>query len=107
MTCNYFEYKNMTERLFYGVPLTNNHLNDATEQIRLYLTKGGAGDVMKKLGIGIRIKEKQYIFPELNEIVERRFVFIDGENKGRELTIDEIVAIGLFLKHGVFYGKLS
>ena len=53
------------------------------------------------------MEDKQYIFPELNEITKRRFVFIEGENKGRELTVDEIISIGMFLKYGAFYGKLA
>lgn len=37
MTCNYFEYKNMTDKLFYGVGLTDNHFNNVTEKIRQYI----------------------------------------------------------------------
>ena len=106
MKCNYVEYMDLTEKLFYGVPLTDNQLNNATEKIRQYLVDGGAGEVVKSLGIGFRIVEKQFqAFPELNEIVKKRFVFIDGERKGEELTINEIRGIGMFLKYGAFYGK--
>ena len=106
MTCNYFDYIDMTDKMFYGVALTDNHLNNVTEQIRKYLVEGGAGDIVKALGIGIKIEEKQYpMFPELNRVIKRRFVFIDGENKGRELTRHEIQGIGMFLKNGAFYGK--
>lgn len=108
MTCNYFDYRDMTDQMFYGVALTDNHLNDATEQIRRYLVDGGAGAIVKALGIGIKVEEKQYqLLPELNKIIKRRFAFVEGENKGRELTIDEIKGIGMFLKHGAFYGKLN
>jgi hypothetical protein len=108
MTCNYFDYKDMTDKMFYGVALTDNHLNNATEQIRKYLVNGGAGDVVKALGIGIKVEERQFqLFPELNEIIKRRFVFVDGENKGRELTINEIQGIGMFLKYGAFYGRIK
>ena len=34
MTCNYFEYRDLTEKLFFGVALTQEHLNNATEEIR-------------------------------------------------------------------------
>lgn len=96
----------LTEKLFYGVPLTDNQLNNATEKIRQYLVNGGAGEVVKSLGIGFRIVEKQFqAFPELNEVVKKRFVFVDGERKGEELTINEIRSIGMFLKYGAFYGK--
>lgn len=106
MKCNYFEYMDMTENMFYGVLLTDNHLNNATETIRQYLIEGGAGEVVKSLGIGLRIVEKQsQTFPELNKVIKERFVFVDGERKGEELTINEIRGIGMFLKHGAFYGK--
>ncbi len=106
MTCNCFGYKEITDKAFYGVPLTDEHLNNVTEEIRQYLVEGGAGELMQKMGIGIRIIETQFIFPELNEVVKKRFVFISGENKGRELTRQEIEGIGMFLKDGAFYGKI-
>ena len=31
MTCNYFEYRDIVSKYFYGVPLTNEHLNRCTE----------------------------------------------------------------------------
>ena len=108
MTCNYFDYIDMTDEMFYGIALTDEHLNNATEQIRKYLVDGGAGDILKALGIGIKVEEKQYqLSPELNEVIKKRFVFVDGENKGRELTRPEIQGIGMFLKHGAFYGRLK
>lgn len=106
MTCDYFTYRDMTEKLFYGVALTDAQLNYATEQIRQYLINGGAVDIIKKMGIGIKIVEKQYFLPELNEIIKKRFVFTDGERKGEELTIIEIQSIGMFLRHGAFYNKI-
>lgn len=106
MTCDYFRYKEITDKAFYGIALTDKHLNRVTEEIRRYLVDGGAGEILQKLGIGIRVIEKQFIFPELNEVVSKRFVFISGENKGRELTRQEIEGIGLFLKHGMLYGKI-
>lgn len=106
MKCNYFEYMELTEKLFYGVALTDNQLNNAAEKIKQYLVDGGAGEVVKSLGIGFRIVEKQFnVFPELNEVIRKRFVFVEGERKGEELTINEIRSIGMFLKHGAFYGK--
>ena len=106
MKCNYVEYMDLTEKLFYGVPFTDNQLNNATEKIRQYLVNGGAGEVVRSLGIGFRIVEKQFqAFPELNEVVKKRFVFVDGERKGEELNINEIRSIGMFLKCGAFYGK--
>lgn len=106
MKCNYFEYRDMTDKLFYGVALTDKHLNVATEQIRRYIVDGGAGDVMQNLGIGIRITTKEGVLLE-PEIVRRRFVWISGERKGEELTISEIQNLGMFLKHGPFYRKFG
>lgn len=104
MECNYFEYRDMTEKLFFGVALTDVHLNNATEQIRQYLVNGRAGHIVSGLGIGIKVVEKQFqLFPELNELTRRRFVWLNGERKGEELTIDEIRGIGMFLKHGALY----
>ena len=104
MTCNYFEYRDLTEKLFFGVVLTQDHLNNATEEIRRYIVDGGAGDVMLSLGIGIKVITKEAVLLP-KEIVKRCFVYIDGENKGRELDRHEIMNIGMFLKHGALYGK--
>lgn len=104
MTCNYFEYRDMTEKLFYGIVLTDNYLNKVTEQIRQYLINGGAGNIVKALNIGIKVVTKETVLLPIEEI-SRRFVWLDGERKGNELTIDEIKGIGMFLKYGAFYGK--
>lgn len=106
MTCNYFEYREMMDKLFYGVPLTDNHLNEATEIIRQYLVNGGAGNILKELGIGIRIVTKEYVLLP-PEIIWRRFVWIHGERKGEELDRNEIEGLGMFLKYGAFYGKCN
>lgn len=102
MTCNYFEYKNMTDKLFYGVGLTDNHFNNVTEKIRQYIINGGAGYVMEQLGIGLKVVTRKDFLGE-EKMIRKRFIFLKGERKGKELTIDEIRAIGMFLKHGAFY----
>ncbi len=104
MSCNYFEYMDMTEKMFYGVSLTDRHLNAVTEQIRQYLINGGAGNIVKALNIGIKVVTKEAALLPVEEI-SRRFVWLDGERKGNELTINEIRGIGMFLKQGAFYGK--
>ena len=76
MTCNYFEYRDLTEKLFFGVALTQEHLNNATEEIRRYIVDGGAGDVMLSLGIGIKVITKEAVLLP-KEIVKRCFVYID------------------------------
>lgn len=104
MTCNYFEYREIMDKMFYGVALTDSHLNNVTEQIRRYIVNGGAGNVLKALGIGIKIITKEAILLP-DEIVYRRFVWLDGGRNGEELHRNEIENIGMFLKHGAFYGK--
>ena len=107
MTCNCFEYHEMTEKMFYGVALTDEHLNAATERIRIYLVNGGAAPIMAALHIGIKVITKEYFpFSELNQVLRRRFVWLDGERKGQELSIAEIQGIGMFLEHGCYYGRL-
>ena len=104
MTCNYFEYREMMDKMFYGVALTDNHLNNVTEQIRQYLVNGGAGNIVVALGIGIKVITKEAVLLP-SEVVYRRFIWLEGERKGEELDRNEIEGIGMFLKHGVFYGK--
>lgn len=106
MTCNYFTYRDMTEKMFYGCALTNEHMNNAIEQIRVYLVNGGAGQILSALGIGIRVVTQEGILLP-RRVLERRFIYLSGENKGRELTISEIQAIGLFLKHGPYEKYLN
>ena len=105
MRCNYFEYRDMVDKLFYGTALTDKHLDNTTEQIRLYLVNGGAGEVVKALNIGIVVVTKNNILTGI-DIVRTRFVWLDGERKCEELTINEIQNIGMFLKHGAFYNKV-
>ena len=106
MTCNYFEYREMMNKMFYGVALTDHYLNDTTERIRQYVVNGGAGSILKALGIGIKVITKKSIFLP-DEIVYRRFVWLEGQRKGEELHRNEIENIGMFLKHGAFYGRCS
>lgn len=81
MTCNYFEYREMMDKMFYGVGLTDRYLNNATERIRQYIVNGGAGNILKALGIGIKIITKESVLLP-SEIVYRRFVWIGGERNG-------------------------
>ena len=105
MTCNYIEYQRMTNILFFGVALTDKHMNEATEHIRLYFINGGALEIVNALGIGIKVVER----PRLNqpsEVIEQRFIYLSGENAGRELTANEICSIGMFLRGGPYYVKI-
>lgn len=104
MTCNYFEYRDMTEKMFYGVALTDSHLNNVTEQIRQYIVNGGVGEIVKGLNIGIKLVTRKALLLS-EEVIKRRFIWLDGEQKGEELTVNEIIGIGMFFKNGAFYGK--
>lgn len=104
MKCTCFEYHELTDGLFYSAALTDEHLNKATEKIRRYLIDGGAAQCIHTLGIGIQITTKSaLLLPD--ETVKRRFVWLDGARKGKELTIHELESIGMFLKGGAFFGK--
>ena len=96
MKCNYFDYQNLTEQLFVGVALTEEHLNAATEKIRQYLVSGGAAKRMEEFGIGIKTIERA------GKEIRRRLVYLRGKNEGQELTIPEIQNIGMLLKHGPY-----
>ena len=97
MTCNYIEYQKLMDKLFYGVLLTDEHLNNAAEQIRRYILEGGAAELMAELQIGLRLHI------ENDKIIRRRICFIGGENEGRELTIEEIRNLGFLFKGSRFY----
>lgn len=96
MTCNYFDYQHLTDRLFIGVALTDEHLNAATEKIRQYFVSGGAAKRMGEFGIGVRVIERA------GQEIRRRLVYLRGKNEGQELTIREIKNIGMLLKHGPY-----
>ena len=105
-TCNYIEYQRMTNSLFFGVALTDKHMNETVEHIRRYFINGGALEIVNALGIGIKVTEKRW-FNQPPEIIEQRFIYISGENARRELTVNEICAIGMFLRGGPYYGKIG
>lgn len=106
MKCNYYEYKRITEEMFYGSPQTDAHLNKYTEILQNYLIAGGAGNLMLELNIGIQIvTRKSVLLPE--EIITKRFVWLGGSRKGERLDRTEIEAIGMFLRGGALYKKES
>lgn len=107
MTCSYFEYRDIVSKYFYGVPLTNEHLNRCTENLRQYFIKGGAVRVLKSLGIGLRIRERCKENSTETTLIDERFIFMNGEREGDELRIHEIENIGLFLKYGPYEYLIS
>ena len=99
MSINYYRYHELTEKLFYGVPLTDEHLNEAHEQIAKYLADGGAKPITDALGL---------VFIERvygdGKLITRRICY---KVSGRELTPVEIGNIGLFLPYGSHYGSMG
>lgn len=101
--CNIVEYNKLTDKLFYGVLLTEKHLNNAMETIKNYLFEGGEGYILNYLGICYRTVERISENPEDSEVIKRCFVYIRGDRKGEELTLREVENIGLFLRGGGWY----
>lgn len=103
-SCNRVEYDKLTDKLFYGVLLTENHLNNAMETIKNYLFEGGEGWVLNYLGICYRTVERIFSEnPEDNEVIKKCFVYIRGDRKGEELTHHAVEQIGNFLIGGSWY----
>lgn len=104
MSCTYLEYQELMDKLYLGVALTDNQLNNATATIRVFLVDGGAGEIMQMLGIGIKtVARKSVLLDE--DLIYIRFIWLKGPKKGEELVIHEIRNIGMFLKYGPFYGR--
>lgn len=104
MKCNKVEYNKLTDKLFYGVLLTENHLNNAMETIKNYLFEGGEGYILDYLGICYRTVERiSSENPEDNEVIKKCFVYIRGDHKGEELTFREVEKFGHFLIGGGWY----
>ena len=102
--CNKVDYNKLTDKLFYGVLLTDNHLNNAMETIKNYLLEGAEGYILNYLGICYRTVERiSSVNPEDSEVIKRCFVYIRGDRKGEELSLREVENIGLFLRGGGWY----
>lgn len=102
MTCNYHEYRELTDKLFYGVPLFGEHMNDAVETLRQYIVDGGAAYITDALHIGMMEVSKE---DAPGKVIKRRFVFIGGPRNGEELDIHEMENIGLFLIGGPYENR--
>lgn len=103
MKANYFKYQEMTEELFYGVALTDEHLDRASKILWDYLIKNDAQAVLEHLKIGFQVTRRAFaLFPGMHEIIRQRMVFISGAHKGKELNTTEMKNIGMFLKHGPY-----
>ena len=94
MTCNCCDYQKMIDKLFYGVALTDEHMNNAMNTIKNYLVNGEALKVLKSLSIG---------WKELyqgQKLIKQRFYFYGGNLQGRDLDIKHLEALGHFLRGG-------
>lgn len=91
MKANYTDYMKLFNKLYLGVPLTEIKLSDNALQIARYLKDGGASELMKRIGIGL----KQYV--TVGKPIKTELYYISGCNAGRALTIDEIRHIGILL----------
>ena len=91
MKANYTEYMKLFNKLYVGVPLTDDRLSDNALQIASYLRDGGASDIMKKVYIGLRHHR------ENDRPIKTELVYIDGEYAGRALNLREIENIGILL----------
>ena len=98
MRYNYFGYFELCEKLFTGVPLTDNHMNEATKQICSYILKAGGAKNMLKLGIGIHTKR----LSETDKIIRQWLIYTKGGRAGQELQIHEIKNLGHFLRDGKY-----
>lgn len=95
---NYYEYHDMTEKMFFGVALTDEHLNNITLQIAKYISDGNAQPITDALGLCVIERKRD------GRVWYRRICY---RLTGQELTPKEIMNIGLFLPHGAYYGKCN
>lgn len=99
MQANIIDYHKMTDKLFYGVARTREHMNEAACHIKNYIINSGFGETVSKLGIGYReIKRLSD-----GKILSADIVWLKGDNVGNPLTVAEIENIGIFMRGGAFY----
>ena len=92
---NYYTYHDYVEKFYFGHALTEEHLNDATTSIAKYIVDGGAKELIESLGVVICERW------ESDRMISRRFCFSDKQ----ELTFKQIMALGLYLPFGAYYGS--
>ena len=98
MVYNCFGYTQLCNKLFSGVLLTDEHMNEATKQICSYILKAGGAKNMLKLGVGIHTRR----LSESDKIIRQRLVYTKGSRAGQELQIHEIKNLGHFLRGGKY-----
>lgn len=103
MQANIIDYHRMTDKLFYGVARTREHMNEAACSIKNYIINNGFGETASEIGIGYR--ETKRLSDE--KILSVDIVWIKGDNEGNPLTVTEIENLGLFMRGGAFYKTLK
>jgi hypothetical protein len=93
---NYFEYNKLYAQELCGRALTNERISAATEVLRKYLADGGGSFLSERFDIGVRTWERD------GKVQKCRFVYM---NSGKELSMNEIKNIGMFLRGGPCYGQ--
>lgn len=91
----YYQYHDYVAKFYFGHALTDEHLNNATENIAHFVVNHGAQDIIENLGICIVERWRG------ERMLTRRFCFADRA----ELTIKQIMSLGLFLPYGAYFGK--
>ena len=97
MRLDYFTYRAMTEKLFYGVALTDEHMTTASRLIFRYLADNGVSELIHN-GMAPELGKIQLV-ERMNEHGTSARLCIDGE----EMTIRELESIGYLLPHGMIY----
>lgn len=91
MKANYTDYMKLFNKLYVGIPLSDERLSDNALQIFNYLRDGGASDIMNMVHVGIR----QHI--EEGKPIKAELLYIGGEYAGKALSLREIENIGILL----------
>ena len=95
----YYGWQKLTNELFYGVPLTREHMNYAVEVLRSYVLASGRVDIFDRIGVGIQT------YSVGGELLRRDMVFVGGPLNGEALMVKEIELLALFLPYGAWYDK--
>ena len=95
----YYGWKKLTDELFYGVPLTREHMNYAVEVLRNYVKSSGRTDIFERIGVGIQAETVD------GKLLRRDMVFLGGPLHGEALMVKEMELLGLFLPYGAWYDK--
>lgn len=95
----YYGWQKLTNELFYGVPLTREHMNYAVETLRSYVQASGRTDIFNRIGVGIQT------YSVGGKELRRDMVFIGGPLNGEALMVKEIELLALFLPYGAWYDK--